>query len=175
MFVEINDQRIPQWIKEGKVFIYPTDTIYGIGCNADNEFSVKRIRKIKISNKPFSVIAPSKEWIKENCECGEELEKLPGPYTFIYKTKYKSEVNKGIETLGVRIPDHEFSQYVKKVGVAFVTTSVNQSGEEAISSIKDIPADILGKVDIIIDVGEIKGKASKIIDYSQSEKKVIRV
>ena len=41
MFVEINDQRIPQWIKEGKVFIYPTDTIYGIGCNADNEFSVK--------------------------------------------------------------------------------------------------------------------------------------
>ena len=64
MFVEIKDQRIPQWIKEGKVFIYPTDTIYGIGCNADNEISVKRIREIKNSEKPFSVIGPNKIWIK---------------------------------------------------------------------------------------------------------------
>ncbi len=174
MFVEIDDPRITQWIKEGKVFIYPTDTIYGIGCNANNEFSVKRIREIKSSNKPFSVIAPNKEWIKENCECGEEIEKLPGPYTFIYKTKYKSEVNKGIETLGVRIPNHKFSKFIEKVGVPFVTTSVNKSGEKEIYSIRDIPADILSKVDVIIDVGEIKGKASKVIDYSKDEKKILR-
>ena len=79
-------------ILEGSVFIYPTDTIYGIGCNATNSDSVKKIRKLKgrLSN-PFSVIAPSVEWIKENCvvaKDGEEwLKKLRGPYTLIFKLK----------------------------------------------------------------------------------------
>ena len=83
-------------------------------------------------------------------------------------------MNKGFETLGVRIPDHKFSSLIEKAKVPFVTTSVNKTGEEHIYSIKDIPKSILSKVDIIIDVGKIKGKPSKIIDYSKSEKKVIR-
>jgi len=59
-------------IKAGSIFIYPTDTLYGIGCDAGNESIVKKIREVKQTDQPFSVIAPSKDWIKQN------LEYLPG-------------------------------------------------------------------------------------------------
>ena len=65
-------------IKNGAVFIYPTDTIYGLGCDATNLASVKLIRELKYrdKDKPMSVIAPSVEWIREHCEVsGEMIEK----------------------------------------------------------------------------------------------------
>ena len=87
-FEEINleKQSIIDSIINGAVFIYPTDTIYGIGCNAQNPNSVKKIRLLKgRAASPFSVIAPSLNWVMENCivtkEAGEWLEKFPGPYT----------------------------------------------------------------------------------------------
>ena len=78
-------------IKHGAVFIYPTDTIYGLGCDATNEESVKKIKELKYrdKDKPMSVIAPSVDWIKEHCEVTDEMiEKyLPGPYTLLLKKK----------------------------------------------------------------------------------------
>ena len=62
-------------IKHGAVFIYPTDTIYGLGCDATNGVSVQRIKDLKYrdSDKPMSIIAPSVDWIKENCEVSDEI------------------------------------------------------------------------------------------------------
>ena len=79
-------------IKSGIVFVYPTDTIYGIGCDATNSSSVLKVRNIKERNDlPFSVVAPSKDWIRDNCEVDAKaeqwLDKLPGPYTLILKLK----------------------------------------------------------------------------------------
>ena len=108
-------------IKEGELFIHPTDTIYGIGCNAMLHDSVYKVRETKNRHTvPFSVIAPSKDWIRENCEVNKKaegwLKKLPGPYTFILNLKNKDaiapNVNMDMDTLGVRIPDHWFSKNV---------------------------------------------------------------
>src|SRR3989344_4660100 len=79
-------------IENGALFIHPTDTIYGIGCNALLETSVKKARELKgRPTSPFSVIAPSTEWITQNCIISEKqkeyLELLPGPYTLILKTR----------------------------------------------------------------------------------------
>ena len=85
---EIKDSLISELIKS--IFIYPTDTIYGIGCNAEESKLVEKIREIKNRDKkPFSIIAPSIKWILENCETTEkEISKyLPGPYTLILKKK----------------------------------------------------------------------------------------
>ena len=77
---------------KNSLFIYPTDTIYGVGCDALNGVLVDRIRDLKGRyDLPFSVIAPSKEWIREQCVIDERaqewLDKLPGPYTLILKMK----------------------------------------------------------------------------------------
>jgi tRNA threonylcarbamoyl adenosine modification protein (Sua5/YciO/YrdC/YwlC family) len=155
---------------EGAIFIYPTDTIYGIGCSALNEESVKKIREIKNRpNNPFSVIAPSKEWIKNNCDV-DNLDILPGPYTLIAKLKNSvvvKEVNLGQETLGVRIPDHWISNVVTKLKIPIVTTSVNKAGEQFMTSLEDLDEEIKGKVDFLIYEGKKKARPSKIIDLTK--------
>ena len=84
--------------KKGKVFIYPTDTIYGLGCDALNKEAVRKIIEIKErNNKPMSVIAPNKEWIKENCtiekKANKWMKKLPGKYTLIVNLKNKKAIS----------------------------------------------------------------------------------
>jgi len=155
-------------ILAGKVFIYPTDTIYGIGCDATNESAVDRIKKIKIrdSSKSFSVIAPSFEWIESNFIVDFEIKKyLPGPYTLLLK---KKDVNflKWIsvnDRIGVRIPANEFTNEIQKAGVPFVTTSVNLSGEPFATTLNDIRDDILEQVDYLVDGENLSGKPSTLI------------
>ncbi len=78
---ELNERKeeIIEKILNGAIFIYPTDTIYGLGCNAMIDDSVKRIREWKNRETPFSVIVPNKKWIEENCEvCKGTLENYQG-------------------------------------------------------------------------------------------------
>jgi L-threonylcarbamoyladenylate synthase len=155
-------------ILEGKIFIYPTDTIYGIGCNALDKKAVERIREIKKrdKNKPLSIIAPSFEWIKKHCVVDVGLKKyLPGPYTLILKKKDPGFLKHVSETdsLGIRIPDCEFSEKVEEAGAPFITTSVNLSGEPFAVNIKGVPEEIKSRVDRIIDEGKLNGKPSTLI------------
>ena len=87
----MENKKLIKEIKAGKIFIYPTDTLYGIGCNAEDKEAVEKIREIKgRDNKPFSVIAPSFKWIEDNLiiDCNLK-EYLPGAYTIILKKKDK--------------------------------------------------------------------------------------
>lgn len=150
----MNSEIIPK-ILHGNIFIYPTDTLYGIGCNALNQNSVKKIRDIKgRDEKPFSVIAPSIDWIKEHFIVDVELENyLPGPYTVILKKKNPEFLfwvsNK--ETMGVRIPKHKFTKTIQKAEVPFITTSVNLSGNPPARTLQEIPESIKSQADEIIE------------------------
>ena len=165
-------------IRGGAVFIYPTDTIYGIGANALNHDSVKKIRDAKQNqDRPFSIIAPSKEWIKENCEINDKakewLEKLPGPYTLILRLKNKDavehNVNPSIESIGIRIPDHWCSDIVRDIGFPIITTSANLTSQGFMTSVENLNVDIRNKTDFMINQGEIKGKPSTLIDLTKEE------
>ena len=155
-------------ILDGKVFIYPTDTIYGIGCNALDVGAVERIKKIKgrDKNKPLSVIAPSLDWIEQNCVVDVDLERyLPGAYTLILKKKnpdFLKHVANG-DSLGVRIPGCEFTSRVQEAGVPVITTSVNKSGENPANSVKEIPEEMINKFDFAFDYGELSGRASTLV------------
>ena len=166
--------KIVDEILKGKIFIYPTDTIYGIGCNALKEKSVEKIRKIKKRDrKPFSVIAPSKVWIRKNFIYKENiLKKLPGKYTIILKYK-KCPVSKnvapGFDSLGIRIPKNPFVKFIRKANVPFITTSVNFSGEKHAAEIKEMPKMVLKQVDYFIDSGKLTGNPSTIINLKGKE------
>jgi len=176
------EQRFDEFMKrilDGQIFIYGTDTIYGIGCDATNSEAVAKIREIKSRHEgPFSVIAPSKGWIEANCGSSEELDKLPGPYTIIMKLRNKDcvadEVHPGRKTIGVRIPNHWFSAAIEEIGVPIITTSVNKKDEPFMTSIEDLDSEIEKHIDFMINEGTISGRPSTLIDLTQKEKKIIK-
>ena len=153
-------------INRGSIFIYPTDTIYGIGCISTNKKSINKIRRIKQrTNKPFSIIVPSKTWITKNCKHNKHLKKhlkkLPGKYTLILELKNKNlSPNKKLQTIGVRIPNHWISKIVKELKKPIITTSANISNEQYMTSLKNLKI----KVDFIIYQGYLNNKPSKVID-----------
>jgi L-threonylcarbamoyladenylate synthase len=171
-YVDTHKSDIIKTIRDGSVFIYPTDTIYGLGCNALNETSVQKIRTIKHrEQKPFSVVAPNKEWITEHTNISKEKvdEYLPGPYTLFVQTKdvcVAESVNPIDATLGVRIPDHWFTELVQEAGVPFVTTSVNIAGEPFMNKLEDLSDAIKDQVDICIYEGPKEEKPSEKIDLT---------
>jgi tRNA threonylcarbamoyl adenosine modification protein (Sua5/YciO/YrdC/YwlC family) len=170
-------------MRKGDIFVHPTDTIYGIGCNAGNAESVRKIAEAKgrESGKHFSIIAPGKEWIwrhaflsAANKQLADNI--LPGPYTIIVKAKPGAPrpVVSSEKSMGVRIPRHPISGIVEEAGTPFVTTSVNVSGGEPACGINEIPDNIKGIAEWIIDAGRIGGPASRVFDLRTDEVKILR-
>lgn len=171
-------KRLITAIRTGRVIIYPTDTVYGIGCDATNPAAVERIRQIKQTGHPFSVIAPSREWIAKHfiIRYPAYLQKLPGPCTLILEMKkpvVAEHVSFG-QTLGVRIPHHPLTPIIQQSGVPVVTTSCNRSGAPPITALREVPATIAERVDIAVDGGRLGQQASTIIDLTGEKPKQIR-
>lgn len=158
------------------IFVYPTDTIYGIGCDAENEKLVYKIRKIKNRDqKPLSIIAPSKRYILENFIADDKkIDKyLPGQYTLILKKKkldYLKHVSEN-EFVGIRIPAHPFTKIIQELNKPIVTTSVNLSGEKPANKISEINPRILKQIPILIDDGELSGIPSILIKDNKEIKR----
>ncbi len=183
--MEINNKKIDKnsIVKEilaGKIFIYPTDTIYGLGCDATNEKAVEKIKEIKSreKDKPLSIIAPSLKWILENLETTkEEIEKfLPGPFTLLLKKKNPGFLRWISQTdmIGIRIPANKFTKELQKAKVPFVSTSVNLSGEPFALKIDELDPKIIDKVDYIIEADKnenLSGKPSTLIINSEPIKR----
>jgi tRNA threonylcarbamoyl adenosine modification protein (Sua5/YciO/YrdC/YwlC family) len=179
---EQNKKRIAQDIQRGAIFIYPTDTIYGIGCNALDRDAVQKVRQIKDNlERPFSIMVPSKGWILENCDVlgqGEEwIDKLPGPFTLIFNLTNKRCVARNVftedDTLGVRIPNHWCAELARLAKVPIVSTSANRTGEDFMTSLETLNPDIAAAVDFMIDEGPIEGTPSTIVHLTEDEPKII--
>lgn len=168
-------------LRAGAVFMYPTDTIYGIGCDATNKQAVDVVRQAKERDeKPFSVIAPSKKWIEENCQMSdaakEGIKQLPGPFTLLLRVKNRNAVAPNVtnETMGVRIPKHWWADFVAEFGKPIVTTSVNVSGQPHATSVWNVPIKLKQFIDFAIDDGEIKNPPSTILDCTGEQIREIR-
>jgi len=175
-----NDPSLLSQLKNS-VFIYPTDTIYGIGCDATNEKLVARVREIKKSaEQPFSIIIPNKNSILSNCETDDRaapwLGKLPGPFTLIFKVKKKFFAGNVVplrnNTIGIRVPNNWFYLYIKRMKVPIITTSANITGGDFMTCLDDLDPQIKRKVDFIVYDGELKGKPSTIVHLEKAELEV---
>lgn len=178
-----NEAEILREIRNGAIFIYPTDTIYGLGCDATNSRAVEKVRKAKQrDSKPYSVIAPSKEWIKKNCivdskQAKKWLNMLPGPFTLILKLKCHKCVAKNVtgnKALGIRIPDNWSAMIAKDLNCPIVTTSANLSGEAYMTSLDDLNEIIKDKVDLIIYEGEKRGRPSTVVNLTENKPAVVK-
>jgi L-threonylcarbamoyladenylate synthase len=165
--------RAVEVLNNGGVIIYPTDTVYGIGCDINNERAIEKLISIKKrSNNPMSVAVSSIDMIKQVAviEDNKVFNLLPGPFTFILKKKKVSDsITSGLPTVGVRIPDNDIAlKIIEKFGKPIITTSANISNKPSPKSLKevDISADFMVQ-------GECKYKlGSTVVDLKN--KKILR-
>ena len=176
-FEDIGVKDIVKRMKDGELIIFPTDTVYALGCNAMKQGSVAELRRvIKSQERPLSVVAPSKRWIYNNFHINKRsyIQTLPGPFTFLLEMKNRCvarNLNPGMNTLGVRIPYHAFTRLVQKANVPFVITSLDR---KPVREISKIPRSILRGTDLVIDDGFLANHASTIIDLSGDMARIVK-
>ena len=158
-------------LEDDGLIVFPTDTIYGIGCHARSEKGLLDLRKRKDRwGKPFSIIVPSIEYLRKNFLVRHEewLDKLPGPYTFVFEAKEPFPKQLSPDKVGVRIPDHPIKDLVAALGFPLVATSVNRSGMDPLSDPAQLgDAEYEAFADLLVIEDGIKdGPASTVVDLS---------
>ena len=151
-------------LRRGGVIIYPTDTLYGLGADALSDEAVGRVYDIKgrDEGKPMHAVFADLEMVAEYAEINDlarELAKkfLPGALTLVMKKKpgLDTGIVRGLETIGIRIPDNEFClELARTFGKPYTATSANRSGQVPEISVEKIVAqlgDAAHLVDMAID------------------------
>jgi len=172
-------------VKTGNVVVYPTDTVYGIGCSFFSVSAIDKIYEIKQRSKEqaLSVAFNSIEQAQSYATMGEKeidfiREKLKDNsegWTFIVKKKLVMFLHPSFKgTLGIRIPDNEIVKELTKEAGPIITTSANISGKCSVSRFDDLDKEMLEKVDVALK-GECRiGKPSVIWDLTKEPYEVLR-
>lgn len=197
MLIEINNENIDkrliddivEELKKGEIIIYPTDSVYAIGCDLKNKKALEKLAKfkgMKLKQSKFSIICKDlsqvSNYVKHLPQPTFKLMKrtLPGPFTYILNAS--SEVTKMFESnrteLGIKIPDNNIvREIVEALGNPLVTTSLNNNEDDMLDYFIDpykIYEQFDEKVNTIIDGGPGKLEASTVIDCTGDEPEMIR-
>lgn len=171
-------------LKAGGVIIYPTDTIYGIGCDIFNREALERVFSIKhdAGTKLFSFVCADLKDISNYARVSDPAYRamkhlLPGPYTFILPAA--KEVPKKLwtkrHTVGIRVPNNNIAlTLVRELGNPIVSTSVtNRKGDVLFDPI-EIKTIFNSQIDLMLSAGALQGQPSSIVDLSDEEPVIIR-
>ena len=186
MKISCNDegvQKAASAINDGAVIVFPTDTVYGLGCNPYNHDSVLSLYEIKKreKTKPFPVLGYSKEELEKIAEFSPLEEKIaekfwPGAITLILKVKDR-EIQKSLslgEKIAVRVPNNKCALALLKECKLLVGTSANISDARPFSDPKECDENLAG-YDLFIDGGIISSKGeSTIVEVENNDVKVLR-
>lgn len=179
---------VVETLKKGGLIVYPSDTVYALGCDINNVKVMEKLAQlkgIKLEKAHFSIICNDLSHLSEYTKPIETAtfrllkSKLPGPFTFILEAnKNLPLAYKGHKTIGIRVPDHPIPQtIVEKLGNPIVSTSIKDNDDELIEYISD-PELIAEKydhiVDIVIDSGWGDLVPSTIIDLTSGVPEIIR-
>ncbi len=196
MFLKINAenpegrkiQQVVEILRQGGIIIYPTDTVYGLGCDISNNDAVEKICRLR-------GLEPEKARLSFICKDISQVsdytlpldnqifrimrKNMPGPFTFVLKSNHtvpKMFKNRK-RTVGVRIPDHAIPlAIVKELGRPILTTSLRSDDEilEYFTDPIDIYEDFKKLVDIVIDGGICSNVPSTVVDCTGDEPVVLR-
>jgi tRNA threonylcarbamoyl adenosine modification protein (Sua5/YciO/YrdC/YwlC family) len=169
-------------LKDGGVIIYPTDTVYGIGCDIFNKNALERIFTIKNDSKLFSFVCSDLKDISRYAKVSDYAYRtmrrlLPGPYTFILpaaKLVPKKLWSKR-KTVGIRVPNNPISmKLVKELGNPIISTSTTNRKGDIIYDPFEIRNIFSTQVDLMLSMGPITGQPSTVVDLSSEEPEILR-
>jgi len=171
-------------VRDGGLVVYPTDTVYGLGCDPLNVKAVQRVFRVKGDRKkPLPILASSVADLEKIAGLSDRARKIaakfwPGPLTIIVpkKSALPSVVTCGLGSVGVRVPKHDVAvQLIRLSGGLLVGTSANKMGEKPPRTASEAAEQLGEEVDVILDGGPTPlGVSSTVIDLIAEEPKILR-
>lgn len=193
MVLSINSQnpqirlikKVVDVLKDGGVIIYPTDTVYGMGCDLSNKRGIERIYEIKKRSKkrPLSFVCADLKHISQYARVSDYAYKtmkrfLPGPYTFILEASrlVPKIILPKRPTTGIRVPDNQIClSLIRELGQPIISTSVQSPEGEDLGNPALIQEYFGRIVDLIIDGGMIKPEPSSVISLVDDNIELLRI
>ena len=177
-------KRVAETLKQGGIIAYPTDTIYGIGCDIMNKRAIEKIYLLKQRNrnKPFSFVCSGLKHISRYAKVSNYAYKtmrrlLPGPYTFILEGSRlvpKIMLTKR-KTAGIRVPDNPICMaLVEALGNPIISTSAAMPDGSVFYDASLIHDRFGSRLDLTIDAGPVEGRPSSVISLIDDIPEVIR-
>ncbi len=178
--------RVAGELRGGSVIIYPTDTVYGIGCSVENREAIERVYLIKRqrSDRPFSFVCSGLTHISEYAHVSNAAFKImkhlvPGPYTFILPAARMKQLPRILvskrRTVGIRVPNHRVTlAIVKELGHPILSTSVTTEEGQILNDPEIIVGHFGNQVDLVIDGGVLVSEPSTVVDLTGDRVKVVR-
>jgi L-threonylcarbamoyladenylate synthase len=170
-------------VLEGCIIAYPTDTVYGLGCDPFNESAVQRLFKIKGRiGKPMPVLCRSLKVASRLVELSGYALRVakkywPGPLTIVapIKIAIPSSLHQGTNWVGVRVPARkDCIDLIKKVGGYMTGTSANLSGLPSCRSAGEVSKMLGENIELILDGGRLEGRESTVIRVNDGDVEVLR-
>jgi len=171
-------------LRDDGVVVYPTDTVYGLGCDIKSKRAVERIVRIKGRDpkKPMSFVCSDLTDISRYAKVSNFAYRvlrrfLPGPYTFVLEAS--REVPKMLltkqKTVGIRIPDHPVAlALVRELRDPILSTSANPSGADPLNDPREIQEVLGDQVDMILDCGVLPRVPSTVVSLVDDAVEVLR-
>jgi len=178
-------RRVVEVLRQGGVVAYPTDTVYGLGCDIFDKRAIRRVHQIKRQPeaKPFSFICPGLTELSQYARVTNYAYKtlrrlLPGPYTFVLEGS--REVPKMMltrrKTAGIRVPDHPICQaIVTELGHPLLSTSATDpvSGR-VLNTAWEIEESLGRQLDMVVDGGPVPGRLSSVVSLVEDTPEILR-
>jgi L-threonylcarbamoyladenylate synthase len=180
-----NIRKASKFVKNGGLIIYPTDTVYGLGCNPFNVQAVERIFETKgeRKNKPLPILGSDIRCVQKIAHLNEKAMKIakkfwPGPLTIIVpkKKSLPDIVTCGFSSVGVRTPNHPVAiQLITLCDGLLVGTSANKSGHKPSKTAREAAEQLGEQVDVILDAGStLICQESSVLDLTLEKPRMLR-
>jgi tRNA threonylcarbamoyl adenosine modification protein (Sua5/YciO/YrdC/YwlC family) len=178
-------QKTVDILRDGGIIIYPTDTVYGLGCDLFNKKGIERIYEIKKRNRkqPFSFVCADLKDISRYARVSDYAYKtmkrlLPGPYTFILEASrlVPKIILPKRQTTGIRVPDNRIClAIVRELGQPIISTSVKTEEGEVLGDPQQIKERFGHIVDLVIDGGTLVPEQSSVVSLVDDVIEVMRI
>ena len=176
-------EEIVSYIQAGKVVAFPTETVYGLGVQFQNEEALEKLMKAKNRDysKAITLMVANKEEIDDHAYVSDDARKIidafmPGMLTLVFQKRESVDdvMTNGKKTIGIRIPDHSLVLQLLQQAGPMLVTSANLSNHPNTTTTKEVLEQLDGRIDLVVDGKTTDAVASTVIDVSGKEIKILR-